>query len=389
MSNSKQISILGSTGSIGRSGLDVIANSDGRFSVVGLAAGSNIELLAQQIKAFNPIAVAVMNEELADRIQGLIPKDSKTEILFGKAGYKKIASLPQAQMVLSAMVGAAGLIPTMAAIEAGKDIALANKESLVTAGPLVMGRAKEKGVHIIPVDSEHSAIFQCLQGNPLERVKRLILTASGGPFWEKKETDLKEVTPAEAVAHPNWSMGAKISVDSATLMNKGLEVIEANWLFNMPPESIDVVIHPQSIIHSMVEFVDKSLLAQLGLPDMRGPIAYAFSWPDRIPLDLPSLDIIQASPLTFEPPDMERFPCLKYAYFALKEGGTMPTALNAANEIAVEAFLDGRIRYDQIAKVIDLVLKEFPKEEIKNLDTVMQADALARLRAENIVENMV
>ncbi len=389
MKPTKWISILGSTGSIGRSALDVIARSEGRFAVSGLAAGQNIELLADQINKFKPLAAAVMSEELASQLKRLVEKGCKTNILFGKAGYKEIASLQKAQMVLSAMVGAAGLIPTMAAIEAGKDIALANKESLVTAGPLVMKKAKEKGVNIIPVDSEHSAIFQCLQGNPKEGVKRIILTASGGPFLQKSEQELENVTPQQAVAHPNWSMGAKISVDSATLMNKGLEVIEASWLFDMAADDIDVVVHPQSIVHSMVEFIDGSVLAQLGVPDMRGPIAYAFSWPDRISVGVPGLDIVKASPLTFEAPDMERFPCLKYAYEALRRGGTIPAALNAANEVAVAAFLEGRIGYKQIAEVIFKVLSDFPRDEIDSLDAVMQADALARLRAENIVEKMI
>ena len=389
MKPTKWISILGSTGSIGRSALDVIARSEGRFAVSGLAAGQNIELLADQINKFKPLAAAVMSEELASQLKRLVEKGCKTNILFGKAGYKEIASLQKAQMVLSAMVGAAGLIPTMAAIEAGKDIALANKESLVTAGPLVMKKAKEKGVNIIPVDSEHSAIFQCLQGNPKEGVKRIILTASGGPFLQKSEQELENVTPQQAVAHPNWSMGAKISVDSATLMNKGLEVIEASWLFDMAADDIDVVVHPQSIVHSMVEFIDGSVLAQLGVPDMRGPIAYAFSWSDRISVGVPGLDIVKASPLTFEAPDMERFPCLKYAYEALRRGGTIPAALNAANEVAVAAFLEGRIGYKQIAEVIFKVLSDFPRDEIDSLDAVMQADALARLRAENIVEKMI
>ncbi len=388
MTSPRWISILGSTGSIGRSALDVIVGSGGRFAVAGLAAGRNIELLAEQIKKFRPLAAAVMSEELAAQLKGIIGKGCKTVVLFGKAGYKEIASLPKAHLVLSAMVGAAGLIPTMAAIEAGKDVALANKESLVTAGPLVMQKASEHKVHIIPVDSEHSAIFQCLQGNPKDSVKRLILTASGGPFWTKSSTELKDVTPEEAVAHPNWSMGAKISVDSSTLMNKGLEVIEASWLFGMSADSIDVVIHPQSIVHSMVEFIDGSVLAQLGVPDMRGPIAYAFSWPDRIPTSVPGLDIVKSSPLTFEKPDMERFPCLKYAYDALRKGGTIPAALNAANEVAVAAFLEGRIGYRQISDVISSVLEDFPRDEIDSLDAVMQADALARLRAENVVEKI-
>ncbi len=389
MKSTKWISILGSTGSIGRSALDVIARSEGRFSVAGLAAGRNIELLAEQLKRFKPLAVAVISEERASQLKRLVGAGCKTLILFGKAGYKEIASLPKAQLVLSAMVGAAGLIPTMAAIEAGKDVALANKESLVSAGPLVMQKAGEKGVHIIPVDSEHSAIFQCLQGNPKEGVKRIVLTASGGPFLQKSEKELESVTPEQAVAHPNWSMGAKISVDSATLMNKGLEVIEASWLFDMDADSIDVVVHPQSIVHSMVEFIDGSVMAQMGVPDMRAPIAYAFSWPERIPTGVPSLDIVKASPLTFEEPDMERFPCLKYAYEALRRGGTIPAALNAANEIAVAAFLEGRIGYKQIAEVISKVLSDFPRDEIDSLNAVMQADALARLRAENVVERML
>jgi 1-deoxy-D-xylulose-5-phosphate reductoisomerase len=283
------------------------------------------------------------------------------------------------------MVGAAGLIPTLAALEAGKDVALANKESLVTAGPLVTSVAREKGAALIPIDSEHSAIFQCLRGHRKEDVRRIVLTASGGPFKDRNRDELVKVTPEEAVRHPKWSMGAKISVDSATLMNKGLEVIEARWLFDISVDRIDVVVHPQSIVHSMVEFVDGSVLAQMGIPDMRMPIAYALAWPGRLELDLPSLNLIESGSLSFEMPHFEKFPCLGLAYDAARKGGTATTVLNAANEVAVEAFLQGRVGFTAIQEVVREVIEAFPVEDIRDLDDVLKADALARLRAEGII----
>jgi 1-deoxy-D-xylulose-5-phosphate reductoisomerase len=310
------------------------------------------------------------------------------EVLYGKEGYKAVATFDDADLIVSAMVGAAGLIPTLAAIEAGKDVALANKESLVTAGPLVTSIARKKGVALIPIDSEHSAIFQCLRGCRKKEVRRIVLTASGGPCKDMNRHDLIKVKPEDAVRHPRWSMGAKISVDSATLMNKGLEVIEAHWLFDVSLDRIDVVVHPQSIVHSMVEFIDGSVIAQMGIPDMRVPIAYALAWPGRLELDLPSLNLIESGPLNFEMPHLETFPCLGLAYDAAKKGGTATTALNAANEVAVEAFLQRRIGFTAIQEVVRKVIEAFPVEDIRDLEDVLKADALARLRAEGIVFNM-
>ena len=384
MKETRRISLLGSTGSIGTKVLDVVRRSKGRFSVNGLAAGENVELLAEQIRQFRPEIVSVMTAELADQVRSMTGL-ADTRVLYGKEGYKAVATVDDADLVVSAMVGAAGLIPTLAALEAGKDVALANKESLVTAGPLVTSVAREKGAALIPIDSEHSAIFQCLRGHRKEDVRRIVLTASGGPFKDRNKDELVKVTPEEAVRHPKWSMGAKISVDSATLMNKGLEVIEARWLFDISVDRIDVVVHPQSIVHSMVEFIDGSVLAQMGIPDMRVPIAYALAWPGRLELDLPSLNLIESGSLSFEMPHLEKFPCLGLAYDAARKGGTATTALNAANEVAVDAFLQGRMSFTAIQEVVREVIEAFPVEEIRDLDDVLKADALARLRAEGVI----
>jgi 1-deoxy-D-xylulose-5-phosphate reductoisomerase len=382
MTRTKRISVLGSTGSIGRSTLDVVQKCDSRFSVLGLAAGTNVGLLIEQIRQFKPEVVAVMTSELAGEVRaasGIGP----VQVLYGKEGYRAVAALEGVDVVVSAMVGAAGLIPTLAALEAGKDVALANKESLVTAGSLVTSLAREKEVSLIPVDSEHSAVFQCLEGHRRKDVKRVILTASGGPFRGRSRDELKDVTPEQAVRHPNWSMGAKISVDSSTMMNKGLEVIEAKWLFDLNVDHIDVVVHPQSIVHSMVEYVDGSVIAQMGIPDMRIPIAYALARPERLDMGLAPLDLVQSGPLTFEAPDFAEFPCLALAYEAARTGGTATAALNAANEVAVDAFLDGRIGFLAIPQVIRSVLQDFPVEAVKGLDDVLKADALARLKADS------
>ncbi|MCD4754455.1 MAG: 1-deoxy-D-xylulose-5-phosphate reductoisomerase [Deltaproteobacteria bacterium] len=384
MKETRRISLLGSTGSIGTKVLDVVKRSKGRFLVNGLAAGENVELLAEQIRQFRPEIVSVMTAELADQVRSMTGL-ADTEVLYGKEGYIEVATVDDADLVVSAMVGAAGLIPTLAALETGKDVALANKESLVTAGPLVTSVAREKGAALIPIDSEHSAIFQCLRGHRKEDVRRIVLTASGGPFKDRNRDELVKMTPEEAVRHPKWSMGAKISVDSATLMNKGLEVIEARWLFDISVDRIDVVVHPQSIVHSMVEFIDGSVLAQMGIPDMRVPIAYALAWPGRLELDLPSLNLIESGSLTFEMPHFEKSPCLGLAYDAARKGGTATTALNAANEVAVEAFLQGRMSFTAIQEVVREVIEAFPVEDIRDLDDVLKADALARLRAEGII----
>jgi len=384
MKKTRRISLLGSTGSIGTNVLDVVRRSKGQFSVKGLAAGENVELLAEQIRQFRPEIVSVMTAELADQVRSMV-ESADTEVFYGKEGYKAVATVDDADLVVSAMVGAAGLIPTLAALEAGKDVALANKESLVAAGPLVTSLARKKGAALIPIDSEHSAIFQCLRGHRKEDVRRIVLTASGGPFKELSRHELIKVKPEEAVRHPKWSMGAKISVDSATLMNKGLEVIEAHWLFDISVDQIDVVVHPQSIVHSMVEFIDGSVLAQMGIPDMRVPISYALAWPGRLDMYLPSLNLIESGSLKFEIPHLEKFPCLGLAYDAARKGGTATTALNSANEVAVEAFLQGRLGFTAIQEVVREVIEAFPVEDIRDLDDVLKADALARLRAEGII----
>ena len=370
----KGVSILGSTGSIGRQALDVL---DGRpdFRIVGLAAGKNIKLLREQIKRYGPLLVSVEKEDdalaLAREFAGKVP-----EILWGSQGLRAVASHPTAGVVITAVTGTAGLLPTVEAIRAGKDIALANKETLVAAGSLVTSLAAGKGVNILPVDSEHSAIWQCLRGSRPGEVESIILTASGGPF--RKEPDLERVTVSMALAHPNWSMGKKITVDSATLMNKGLEVIEARWLFGLDYDRIRVVVHPQSIIHSMVEFRDGSVMAQLGLPDMRLPIQYALTYPDRLPGNVPRLDPAKISALTFEPPDTGRFPLLDLAYRVGGRGGTLPAVMNAANEVAVELFLAGRIRFTAIYRVVEEVVGRHDIKDRPGLGEILEADRWAR-----------
>ena len=350
----KHIVILGSTGSIGRSALEVIGHHADRFRVVGLSAGRNIDLLCEQIARHHPLAVAVQREEDARVVRTFT--DGQTMVVAGDDGLIEVATHPEAETVLSALVGFAGLVPTYRAILAGKDIALANKETLVIGGELIMRAVREKGVRLLPVDSEHSAILQCLQGEDPASVVRLLLTASGGPFRTATADHLAQATCEEALKHPTWSMGSKITIDSATLMNKGLEVIEAHWLFGLPPERITVVVHPQSIIHSMVEFADGSVKAQLGIPDMKLPIQYALFFPERPPAPYRRLDVASLRQLTFEEPDGERFRCLPLAYRALNLGGTAPAVLNAANEVAVQLFLERRISFPAIADIIETEL---------------------------------
>jgi 1-deoxy-D-xylulose-5-phosphate reductoisomerase len=382
----KHLALLGSTGSIGRNVLDVVRQFPGRFRIVGLAAGSNIALLREQIIAFNPVKVAIGNPELAGDLVQSLPSGWGDRIVSGTTGNEEVAALPEADTVVSAIVGAAGLTPTMAAIEAGKDIALANKETLVMAGNLVMAAVARKGVRLLPIDSEHSAIAQALEAGRREDVSRLILTASGGPFRNKSERELWQVTPEAALAHPNWDMGAKISIDSATLMNKGLEVIEARWLFDISVENIEVLVHPQSIVHSLVEYIDGSVMAQLGIPDMRIPIIYALSYPERLRLGLPRLNLAKAHDLQFTPPDFARFPALQLAYQACKRGGTLPAVLNAANEVAVDAFLAKKIRFPEIALVVAEAVNRVEKKEASTLSIVLEADLAARMLAESVVE---
>ena len=381
----KKIAILGSTGSIGRSALNVVDQFPEHFQVVALAAGRNIDLLAEQIHRHQPRLVTVLNEQLAKELESRLQRSTAVQVLSGQEGYRQVASCDEANIVLSAMVGAAGLIPTLSAIRAGKDVALANKETLVMAGALVIQEVRKHEVALLPVDSEHSAIFQSMEGHRKQDLKRIILTASGGPFLKMSEEDLESVTLNQALAHPNWAMGPKITIDSATLMNKGLEVIEAKWLFDVPVEAIDVHIHPQSIVHSMVEYRDGSVIAQLGIPDMRGPIAYALSYPERLPLDLPPVDFFALRNLTFFEPDLNRFPCLGLAFAACREGGTLPAVLNAANEVAVQAFLEERIPYTGIAKLVNLAMEEHQLGLATELETILEADTWARQQTEEAV----
>ena len=377
----KTLSILGCTGSIGVSTLDVAWRHRDRFSVAALAAGRNIERLAGQIERFRPRVACVIDEEAAGLLRSKLPGGLDVAIRWGLEGYCESATISDAEMVVSAMGGASGLLPSIAAIEARKNIALANKETMVMAGATVMGKAQRHGVRILPVDSEHSAIFQCLAGNRREDVRRLILTASGGPFLRCGKEDLGDKRAADALRHPKWNMGRKITVDSATLMNKGLEVIEAHWLFGMEYGAIDVHIHPQSIVHSLVEYRDGSVIAQLGVPDMKIPIAYALTFPERVESGTPFLDLLRQGVLEFEQPDIGKFPCLGLAYRAARIGGTLPAVLNAANEAAVEAFLDDRIRFTDIASIVERVLDAHVVDPAPSLEDILSADAWARAEA--------
>lgn len=375
----KKLSILGSTGSIGVSTLQVVERYPERFKILGLTAGQNRVLLEEQIERFKPYVVSLSDEGAAGELK---KKRSGLDILSGVEGLIGVATIPEVDMVVSALVGAVGLVPTMSAIRAGKDIALANKETLVMAGDIVMKEAYERGIKILPIDSEHSAIFQCIQGHRHEDIKKLILTASGGPFLNLSTTMLKKVTPQEALKHPNWKMGPKITIDSATLMNKGLEVIEAHYLFGIDVDRINILLHPQSLIHSAVEFKDGSIIAQMSLPDMKGPISYALSYPERLESDMPSLDLAAAGSLTFIEPDPERFPCLILAYAAIREGGTLPAVLSAANEVAVELFLENRIEFIDIPAIIKETMDDHKSSGVyrhrPELDDILDADRWAR-----------
>lgn len=363
----------------------MVAEHPQEFTVAGLAAGRNVELLAAQIGQFQPALVSVQDEEAGARLRKLLPSGNTLQILAGPQGATAVATAASADLVVSAMVGAAGLEPTLAAIEAGIPVALANKETLVAAGSLVMAAARKKGVALLPVDSEHSALMQAMEGQRRADVKKLWLTASGGPFRSWPAEKLAQVTPAQALRHPNWSMGAKITVDSATMMNKALEVIEASVLFGLPVDRIGVYIHPQSIIHSLVEFVDGSVIAQLGVPDMRLPIAYALTYPRRLPLSGPSLDLGQIAQLTFEEPDLQRFPSLKLGYEAARAGGTMPAVLNAANEVAVAAFLEERLSYRGIPRVVAATMEAHAPAPLASLAQVLEVNRWARECAQNLI----
>ena len=378
----RTITLLGATGSIGSSALDVIARHPDRYRVHALTAQSSVDALADLALRFRPAVAVIGDAALEPALRAALRERGVTaEARAGAAALAEVAQAPEVDTVLASIVGAAGLMPTLAAATAGKRLLLANKEAIVCAGGLLMAALRAAGGELLPVDSEHNAIHQCLAGagDGQRGQARLVLTASGGPFLRRR--DLDAVTPDEACAHPNWVMGRKISVDSATLMNKGLEVIEASWLFDMPPERIDVVIHPQSVIHSMVEFPDGSVLAQLGSPDMRTPLAYALAWPDRVESGAKRLDFARLGSLTFEAPDRERFPCLGYAYAALRSGGAASAVLNAANEYAVEAFLQRRLPFTQIAPTIERVLDEFQPTAPASVEEVLEIDRQARDRA--------
>ena len=381
----KKIAILGSTGSIGVNTLDIVRNSKNRFKVSGLAAGGNIALLEKQIREFKPKYAALFDEKKTSLLKKRLGR-LKVEIFSGIEGLIKVASIPDTKMVVSAIVGAAGLIPTFAALKCGKDIALANKETLVIAGELFMKHSRKKRVRIIPVDSEHSAIFQCINGTTNRKIKKIILTASGGPFLTYPAKKFEKITTRKALNHPNWNMGPKITIDSATLMNKGLEVIEAHWLFGIDENRIDVVIHPESIVHSMVEFIDTSIIAQMGLPDMRVPINYALNYPERVSTNLPTLNLTKIKTLTFSEPNYKKFPCLKYAFHALRIGRTMPAVLNSANEVAVQAFLNGSISFTGIPKIIKKIMRKHQPKKIRKISDIMQADLWARAEAKKLCE---
>lgn len=381
----KGLAVLGSTGSIGENTLEVVRRNPGRFRVISLSAGNNIELLKRQAAEFSPRYVSVRSAEAAAALRKSVAVP--VEAGFGVEGAVRAATCEGVDMVVSAISGASGLLPTLYAVRAGKDIALANKETMVLAGPLVMAEAVKKGVRILPVDSEHSAIFQSMAGHRRQDVKRLILTASGGPFLNTRLEDLASVTPSEALNHPKWKMGRKISIDSATLMNKGLEVIEASFLFDVPAEKISVVIHPQSVVHSMVEYTDGSIVAQMSRPDMKGPIAYALGYPERIDAGAEPLGFERLN-LEFSEPDGARFPCLSLSYAALRAGGTMPAVLNAADEVAVEMFLEGRIRFTSIFSVISEVLEMHTPGRIASIEDVIEADRWAREAARDSVSGL-
>ena len=386
----KNIVILGSSGSIGLQTIDVVKRYPELFNVVGLAVNKSIDALEQQIKELRPKAVVVVDAEKAQELSRRIAGTSNIpELLTSIEGLEQLAAHPEADLVLNALVGSVGLRPTLAALRAGKTLALANKESMVAGGAIVAKVREETGAEILPVDSEHNAIFQCMVGERKREIKRLIVTASGGPFRGRTFSELESVTVEEALKHPRWTMGPKITIDSATLMNKGLEVIEAHWLFDLPYEQIDVIVHPQSIIHSMVEFEDGSIKAHLGQTDMRIPIQYTLSYPDRLPAPLPSLDFVEVGKLTFEKPDMWNFPCLAYAYEAIRLGKTYPAVLNATNEQAVAAFLSKKIRFTDIPNIIKQVIERHEPGDETDLGIVLETEHRAREYADRLITSLI
>ena len=387
--HSTGVAILGSTGSIGCNSLRVIESlTTSRMRVVALAAGSNVERLADQIAAHLPEVVSVDTETAAHDLRAMLfARDiDLPRIVSGEAGLIEVATHPDADCVISATVGAVGFLPTLKALEVGKRVALANKETLVMAGELMTEAARNSGAELLPVDSEHNALHQCLRGERREEVRRIILTASGGPFRTRNKAEMELASVSEAMQHPTWNMGAKITIDSATLMNKGLEVIEAHWLFGFGPDEIDILVHPESVVHSMIEMVDGSVIAQMGVTDMRHAIQYALTFPERHSCQLPPLDLTAVSGLHFETPDLDRFPCIALAYRALREGGTLPAAMNAANEEAVSAFINERIRLTEIPQIIEAVMDQHENEPAKDIQTILEADYQARLAALTAIE---
>lgn len=377
---SKRLALLGSTGSIGTSTIEVVRHLRDQAEIVALAAGSNIDLLIKQAQELRPKMVALFDASKADTLRKALPG---VEIVTGMEGLEAVATHPDADMVISAISGTTGLQPTIAAIQAGKDVGLANKEALVSGGELVMGLVEKHGVKLLPIDSEHSALFQCLHGENPETVRKLILTASGGPFRGWKREQLEAITVEQALNHPTWSMGAKVTIDSSTLMNKGLEVIEAHWLFGMPPEKIDVIVHPQSIVHSLVEFVDNSLLAQVGEPSMKTPIQYAITYPERKPGSLKPFSFTTL--LEFTPPQRDLFPCLDLAYRAIKTGKSLPCYMNAANEVLVERFLKKEIRWTEISALLQKLMEQHTPISVTTLEEILAVDAQARREGAKVV----
>ncbi|MDQ1266451.1 MAG: 1-deoxy-D-xylulose-5-phosphate reductoisomerase [Bacteroidota bacterium] len=387
MEKERTITILGSSGSIGVQALDVIRSKFSDYRVGYLTVNSNIRTLEQQSIEFNPVGVAIRNENACREFRK--KTNFKGIILCGEEGIRQAAADSGNDLVLSALVGFSGVLPTLDAIEAGTDIALANKETLVSAGGIITESAKNKGVSLIAVDSEHSAVLQCLVGERIEEVEKIILTASGGPFRNTNASEFERLTAADALKHPNWNMGSKITIDSATMMNKGFEIIEAYWLFGIGKEKIDVLIHPQSIVHSLVQFIDGSVKAQLGLPDMRIPISYALSYPRRMYYEFPRLKLEDTLSLTFSKPDYHKFPCLRLAYEALESGGTAPASINAANEIAVYSFLDGKIKFTDIPKIIDFTMSKIENTLNPSIDDIIESDFEARLIAQEYIYNLI
>ena len=384
----KHLSILGSTGSIGSNTLKVVEMFPERFAVKAMSAKKNIGLLARQIEQFNPELAVVYDEKGAQDLKDRLPTGTKVDIIYGAEGYIAAATQPSVDMVVTAMVGAAGLMPTLAAIDQGIDIALANKETLVMAGDIVMKRAEESGAKILPIDSEHSAIFQCISGSRKADLQKIVLTASGGPLVHRPKNEFNKIKPEDALKHPTWQMGEKISIDSATMMNKGLEILEAKHFFGVSQDKIEVLIHPQSIVHSMVAYHDGSVIAQLGVPDMRGAIAYALSWPERLPLGQPLPDFPNIGALTFEQPDLIRFPCLQLAFDVGQTGGTLPVVLNAANEVAVQTFLNRAISFDKIPEIISAIIDQHANVSNPSLSDILETDRWARKQAETKITEM-